>query len=134
MSLVVTGANAHDVTQIEAVLAAVVVKRPSPLKRRSKHLCADAGYRGKNALRIILAHGYIPHVVGRKSEADRKRRDPKKKARRWVVEACHGWFNRFRKLLVRYEKLEHTFLALNHLAAAIITLRKIILPVNIIYG
>ena len=48
--------------------------------------------------------------------------------------ACHGWFNRFRKLLVRYEKLEHTFLALNHLAATIITLRKIELPVNIIYG
>ncbi|OIQ79425.1 hypothetical protein GALL_388410 [mine drainage metagenome] len=51
-----------------------------------------------------------------------------------MVEACHGWFNRFRKLLVRYEKLEHTFLALNHLAAAIIALRKIILPTNIIYG
>ncbi|MCA0326460.1 MAG: transposase, partial [Proteobacteria bacterium] len=47
---------------------------------------------------------------------------------------CHGWFNRFRKLLVRYEKLEHTFLALNHLAAAIIALRKISLPINIIYG
>lgn len=83
---------------------------------------------------IILAHGYIAHVVGRKSEADQKKRDSKKKARRWVVEACHGWFNRFRKLLVRYEKLEHTFLALNHLAAAIIALRKIMLPVNIIYG
>ena len=69
-----------------------------------------------------------------KSEAERKKRNPQKKARRWVVEACHGWFNRFRKLLVRYEKLEHTFLALNHLAAAIITLRKISLPVNIIYG
>ena len=61
-------------------------------------------------------------------------RTKKKKARRWVVEACHGWFNRFRKLLVRYEKLEHTFLALNHLAAAIIAFRKIHLPVNIIYG
>ena len=121
-------------TQIEAVLDAIVVKRVSPLKRRSKHLCADAGYRGKKAMKVILAHGYIPHVVGRKSEAERKKRDPKKKARRWVVEACHGWFNRFRKLLVRYEKLEHTFLALNHLAAAIITLRKIVLPVNIIYG
>jgi transposase len=111
-----------------------MVKRPSPLKRRSKHLCADAGYRGKDAMKIILAHGYIPHVVDRKKEADEKKRNPKKKARRWVVEACHGWFNRFRKLLVRYEKLEHTFLALNHLAAAIITLRKIMLPVNIIYG
>jgi len=51
-----------------------------------------------------------------------------------VVEACHGWFNRFRKLPVRYEKLEHTFLALSHLAAAITALRKISLPVNIIYG
>jgi len=52
---------------------------------------------------------YIPHVVDRKQEALCKQRDPKKQARRWIVEACHGWFNRFRKLLVRYEKLEHTF-------------------------
>ena len=130
----VTGANAHDVTQIKAVLDALVVKRPNPKQRRSKHLCADAGYRGKKAMAIILAQGYIAHVVSRKSQVQQKKRDPKKKARRWVVEACHGWFNRFRKLLVRYEKLEHTFLALNHLAAAIITLRKIELPVNIIYG
>ena len=130
----VIGANAHDVTQIKAVLDAIVVKRPNPKQRRSKHLCADAGYRGKKAMAIILAQGYIAHVVSRKSEAQQKKRDPKKKARRWVVEACHGWFNRFRKLLVRYEKLEHTFLALNHLAATIITLRKSELPVNIIYG
>lgn len=121
-------------TQLQAVLSGIMVKRPSPSKRRSKHLCTDAGYRGQEAMKIILAHGYIPHVVDRKKEADEKKRNPKKKARRWVVEACHGWFNRFRKLLVRYEKLEHTFLALNHLAAAIITLRKIMLPVNIIYG
>jgi transposase len=111
-----------------------MVKRPTPKQRRSKHLCADAGYRGKDAMKIILAHGYIPHVVDRKREALNKQRDPKKKARRWVVEACHGWFNRFRKLLVRYEKLEQTFLALNHLAAAIIAFRKIRLPINIIYG
>ena len=129
-----TGANAHDVTQLESVLASCVIKRPTPKQRRSKHLCADAGYRGKNAMKIILAHGYIAYVVDRKSEAQRKKRDPKRKARRWVVEACHSWFNRFRKLLVRYEKLEHTFLALNHLAAAVIAWRKIDLPVNIIYG
>ncbi|OIQ79426.1 hypothetical protein GALL_388420 [mine drainage metagenome] len=72
----------NDVTQVEAVLTGVVIQRASPSKRRSKHLCADAGYRGKNAMRIILAHGYIPHVVGRKSEADQKKRDPRRKARR----------------------------------------------------
>ena len=82
LSRVVTGANAHDVTQIEVVLDAIVVKRPKPKQRRSKHLCADAGYRGKNAMKVILAHGYIPHVVSRKSEVAQKKKDPSKKARR----------------------------------------------------
>jgi len=50
------------------------------------------------------------------------------------VEVAHSWFNRFRKLLVRYEKLERSFLALNHLAASIMAFRKIKMDVNIIYG
>ena len=134
MSLVVTGANQHDVTQLDAVLQAVMVKRKTPSMRRSKHLCADAGYRGRHALEIIESHGYIPHVVGRRKEADAKRHNPMKKARRWVVEVCHSWFNRFRKLLVRYEKLHRSFIALNHIAAAINAFRKVPLKINIIYG
>ncbi|MFY9476189.1 MAG: IS5 family transposase, partial [Aquabacterium sp.] len=154
LSIIVTGANEHDVSKIDQVLESIVIKRKAPPKRRSKHLCADAGYRGKPAAKIIAQHGYIAHVVDRNpkkpgrflmvgyiahvvdrsKEADNKRRDPKKKARRWVVEVCHSWFNRFRKLLVRYEKLERSFLALNHLAAAIIAFRKVPLRVNIIYG
>lgn len=129
-----TGANRHDVTQLDAVLQAIMIKRKAPPKRRSKHLCADAGYRGRPAMAIIEAHGYIPHVVSRSKEAQAKRRDPAKKARRWVVEVCHSWFNRFRKLLVRYEKLERSFVALNHIAAAIIAFRKVPLKINIIYG
>jgi putative transposase len=134
LSLVVTGANKHDVTQLDAVLQAIMVKRKTPSTRRSKHLCADAGYRGWRALEIIESHGYIPHVVSRPKEAAAKRRNPAKKARRWVVEVCHSWFNRFRKLLVRYAKLERSFMALNHIAAAIIAFRKVKLTVNIIYG
>ena len=134
LSLVVTGANAHDVTQVGAVLEALMIKRKAPATRRSKHLCADAGYRGRPALEIIEAHGYIAHVVDRRAESDSKRRDPNHKARRWVVEVCHSWFNRFRKLLVRYEKLERSFVALSHIAAAIIAFRKVKLKINIIYG
>lgn len=63
-----------------------------------------------------------------------KRRKPARKAKRWVVEVCHSWFNRFRKLLVRYEKLERSFVALNHLAAAIIAFRNVPARVNINYG
>ena len=111
-----------------------MIKKPLPPTRRSKHLCADAGYTGEPALVIIEQYGYIPHVKGRGQEAAELVDDPNKKARRWVVEVAHSWFNRFRKLLVRYEKLERSFMALNHLAAAIIAFRKVPLKVNIIYG
>lgn len=134
LSIIVTAANVNDAKRIDEVLSAIIVKREPTPTRRSKHLCADAAYRGAEALSIINAHGYIPHVVTRPQEVATKRRYPWKKARRWVVEVCHSWFNRFRKLLVRYEKLERSFLALNHLAAAIIAFRKVPLVVNIIYG
>lgn len=134
LSLVVTAANRHDVTQLEAVLERIQIKRPTPPQRRSKHLCADAGYRGVAARNTILAQGYIPHVQGRHQEAEALKRHPERPARRWVVEVTHSWFNRFRKLLVRYEKLERSFMALNHLAAAMIAFRKVPLAVNIIYG
>lgn len=134
LSLIVTGANRHDVSQLAAVLDGMAVQRPNPPERRSKHLCADAGYTGMPARCLIEEHGYIPHVKGRGQEATEKRRDPTKRARRWIVEAAHSWFARFRKLLVRYEKLERSFLGLNQLAAAIITFRKIHVPLNIIYG
>ena len=134
LSLIVTGANVNDGKRLAEVLGAIMVKRECPPLRRNKHLCADAAYCSAECLGIIEEHGYIPHVVDRRKEADLKRRHPKKKARRWVVEARHSWFNRFRKLLVRYEKLERSFVALNHLAAAIIAFRKVPLKVNIIYG
>ncbi len=51
-----------------------------------------------------------------------------------MVEVAHSWFNRFRKLLVRYEKLDRSFLALNHLAASFMTFRKTKSGENIIYG
>ena len=111
-----------------------MIERPGPPIRRHKHLCADAGYTGAPALQVIEEHGYIPHVKGRGQEAKELKRVPEKKARRWVVEVAHSWFNRFRKLLVRYEKLDRSFLALNHLAASIMAFRKIKSGENIIYG
>jgi transposase len=95
--------------------------------------CVPIGYTGTPALCLIEEHGYIPHVKWRGQEADEKRQYPTKRARMWIVEVAHSWFNRFRKLLVRHEKLERSFLGLNHLAAAIIAFRKIKLTINIIY-
>jgi len=95
-----------------------------------ENLCADAGYTGEEVAQRMEALGYRPHIRPRGEERLAKITNPVFKARRWVVEACHSWFNRFRKLTIRYEKLTATHLALTHLAAAIIALRKI----DVIYG
>lgn len=134
LSLIVTGANRHDVSQLATVLESIVVQRSARDRRRRKHLCADAGYTGRPARSLIEQHGYTPHIKGRSQEIKEKRQHPRIRARRWIVEVAHSWFNRFRKLLVRYEKLERSCLGLNHLAAAIIAFRKVPLAVNIIYG
>ena len=70
----------------------------------------------------------------RGQQADELKRSPEKKVRRWIVEAAHSWFVQCRKLLVRYEKLDRSFLALNHLAVSIMAFRKIKLDINVIYG
>jgi len=115
------------VTQLELVLEEIIIEKPNDIKQ---NLCADKGYAGQPAIDIIISNGYIPHVKKRGEEIQEKKNNPNWKARRWVVEVSHSWFNRFRKILVRYEKLNDTYMALLHMAAAIIAYRK----VGIIYG
>jgi putative transposase len=130
LSLVVTGANRHDVSQLETVLDQRVVLPP---KDTEQNLCADKGYTGNPAKQIMEAHGYIPHVKERGAEIKAKKEIPGYRSRRWVVELTHSWLNRFRKLLVRYEKLSDSYIALIQLAFSIICWRKI-RGTNVIYG
>jgi len=104
------------------LLDAIIIPLPDGVRL---HLYADKGYDGEPAQRAIRERGYNPRVSRKK----RGRGRPPKN-RRWVVEASHSWFNRFRKLLVRYEKLAESYEALVYLAAAIICWRK----VGVIYG
>ena len=121
LSLIVSGANRHDVKLLPGTLDAIVVPRPKPTSRRRQHLCGDKAYSGRPADRQMRQRGYTPHVRRIGQDAKTKRRGGR--PRRWVVERSHSWFNRFRKILVRYEKKEANYLALTHCAAAIICFR-----------
>ncbi len=132
LSIIVTAANRHDVTQLIPTLDAIVVPRPDVAPRARQHLCADAGFGGAAAKQSILDRHYTPHVRPRGEECTQRAQG--KRARRWVVEVAHSWFTRFRKLLVRYEKMHRSYLALNMLAAAIICFRRVPAKINIIYG
>lgn len=89
-----------------------------------ENLCLDAGYVGKD--KAVIQAGYTPHIRPRGEEKLEIERNPDFKARRWIVELAHSWFNRFRKLCPRYEKTDLSYLGLTMLAAAMITLNKII--------
>ncbi|MDE7262308.1 MAG: transposase, partial [Oscillospiraceae bacterium] len=70
------------------------------------------------------SRGYTPHIRPRGEEKKELERNPDFRARRWVVEVTHSFFNRFRKLLVRYEKKAANYLALVQFACAVIVWRK----------
>jgi putative transposase len=103
---------------------AAIVARPVPTAAAPQHLCGDKGYDYPICRETASAHGYVPHIRSRGEEAQERREHPGYQARRWVVEVCHAWLNRFRKLLVRFEKRGDTHLGLLQFACAYIVFRR----------
>jgi putative transposase len=124
IAVVVAGANRHDMKLLADTLDAVVVVRPEPMEEAPQHLCLDKGYDYDACRQEAEGRGYIPHIRSRGEERQEKRERPGYRARRWVVEVCHSWLNRFRKLLVRFEKKLETHLALLQFACAYIVLKR----------
>ena len=77
----------------------VVVKRPSD----KQNLCLDKGYDFSEIEREVIRRKYIMHIRQRGKEKGLIK-TRYYSARRWVIERTNSWHNRFRKLLVRYEK------------------------------
>jgi transposase len=117
LAITVAGANAHDCTLLIDTLRAVVVE-PAPEQECLQHLCLDKGYDYGFVEEIALDFGYAPHIRARGQE--KKEKQEGKKPRRWVVERTHSWINRFRRLLVRWEKKQANYLAFLQLAAFLI--------------
>jgi transposase len=45
------------------------------------------------------------------------------RARRWVVERTHSWLNKYRRILIRWEKKAENYIGMLHLALGLITWR-----------
>jgi putative transposase len=124
IAVIVAGANRHDMKLLAAALDAVVVERPEPTGAAPPHVCLDKGYDYDECRQVAERHGYISHIRSRGEEQREKRAVPGCRARRWVVEVCHSWVSRFRKLLVRFEKKLETHLALLQFACAYLVLKR----------
>ena len=85
-------------------------------------LCLDAGFDFDEVREVAAEFAYTTHIVSRGEE--KQAQVAGQKARRWVVERTHSWLNRYRRLLIRWEKKAHNYLALLHLACAHLTWNK----------
>ena len=122
VGLAVAGANRNDVMLLAATLASVPVRRPRPTRRRPQGLCLDNAYDITWVYRLLVDAGFTPHVRGRREEI--VQRTHGYRARRWVVERTHSWMNRFRAVLVRWEKRTANYEGSLHLACAYIAFKR----------
>ena len=123
IGLAVDGANRHDMRMVEATLESIPVKRPKPTKNDPQGLCLDKGYDYDDVRDLAREFSYTLHLRTRGEEAQAIKRKAGYKARRWVVERTHSWMNRFRRILIRWEKKAANYLALLHLVCGLITYR-----------
>lgn len=122
VSIVVAGANRHDMKLVQAT---IVVDRPAPSEEQPQGLCLDKGYDYDEVRALLPAFGFTAHIRARGEEKKAIAKEAGFKARRWMVERAHSWFNRFRRLLVRWEKKAENSLALLHFACALIVFRAV---------
>jgi putative transposase len=59
---------------------------------------------------LAEAFGYTEPIRARGEEAQVVKRETGFKALRWVVERTHRWMNRFRRILIRWEKRAESFI------------------------
>jgi putative transposase len=125
VSVAVEGANRHDMKMVRETFESIQVERPTPTKKEPQGLCQDKGYDYDEVRELDEEFGFTAHIQSRGEEAQALKKKAGFKARRWVVERTHSWMNRFRRILVRWEKRADTYIAMLHFVCGLITWRAI---------
>jgi putative transposase len=123
VGLAVEGANRHDKKLVEATPESIPVERPEPTEAKPQGMCLDKGYDYDDTRDLVREFAFTAHVRARGEEAKAMKQEAGFKARRWVVERTHSWMNRFRRILIRWEKKVENYFGMLHLVCAFITYR-----------
>jgi len=121
IGLVAAEANRVDFKLARATIESIPVRRPKPTRGQPQGLCLDKGYDYDEVRDLAAEFGYTAHMRARGEEALMIKRSLRFKARRWVVERTHSWMNRFRRVLILWEKKPENYLGMLHLTLGCIT-------------
>jgi hypothetical protein len=119
----VDGADRNDRKPVAATRAGIAVERPRPTPAAPQNLSPDKGYAYDAVRQTVAGWGSTARIRARGEERAAKREVPGYRARRRVVERAHPRMDRFRRVLIRWEKKADNYLAMLHFACAIITFR-----------
>ena len=135
---------------LNPTLATLIPERPEVDEKHPQHICLDKAYDAQQCRQDLRERKYTPHIRSRGEEKQQKlalsqqskpswlgrltqgvltllgmkATGEEQKPRRWVVERTHSWLNRFRKILVRFEKTLESHWGLLQLACAHIVLKR----------
>jgi transposase len=108
---------------VRETLESIPVERPKPTRKKPQGLCMDKGYDYDDVGEVVKAFGFTGHIRSRGEEAKALKKEAGFKARRWVCQRSHSWFNRFRRILIRWEKKPENYIGLLHFVCAMIAFR-----------
>ena len=123
IGLAVEGANRHDMKLVRETLESIVAERPEPREDEPQGMCLDKGYDFQEVRDLLIEFGFTAHICSGGEEVKELTTEAGKRARCWVVERTHSWMNRFRRILVRWEKKSQNNIAFLHFAYALIAFR-----------
>ena len=126
-----TAANGSELSQVMPLLNSVTVKTNSPgrPRKRVKVLAGDKGYDSKDLRAALRKRGIRPQLPKRAWKTKRNRGRPiKNSVQRFQQERCFAWFQRkYRRLVVRWERISACFNAFVSLATIHIWINRILL-------
>ena len=117
------GANRNDMKMVKETLESIPVERPEPTAEEPQGMCMDKGYDYDEVRDLVNEFRFTAHIHRRGAEPQKLKRQAGIKARRWVVERTHSWLNRFRGILIRWNKKAENYIAMLHMAFSMIVFR-----------
>lgn len=123
VSVLVASASPHEVTLVEAALAARFTQA------HPERLLGDRAYDSDSLDERLRARGIemiAPHRRNRKKPKTQDGRTLRRYKRRYEVERFFAWIQNYRRVLVRYERHVENFLGFVQLACVLMLLRPLL--------
>jgi transposase len=129
LSCSTTSAKGSERGEVEPLLDKIEVQTGNPGRppKKVKKLAADKGYDSEALRRKLRARGIQPQIPKKKNAKPKPGRPPKMDAPRFQVERSFSWLQRkFRRLVVRWERIPYCFDAFLLLGVVMIWVQRLV--------